>query len=164
MSRRLAAALAMIALATGLAGCAFVPYSDETLPPIERHGLRVTKGVGSSDEYRPVIEAFPNSTIQVLTEIADGKTVIVTIPRGPATEIEVTAHVEGESPAAGASSTIRSGDGEPLSLEGAFEFTPGYVGVEDHTTAEEISVRLAAPRLTGTGQGQVPFTFKTMAR
>jgi hypothetical protein len=164
VTRALAAAVALAVAAAALGGCALAPYSDETLPPIERHGLRVTKGIGSADEYAEVIEAYPGSTIQILTEIADGKTVIVSFPRGPAAEIDVTAHVEGEPAEEGVTSTIRSGDGGPLTLEGAFEFTPGYVGVEDHSNAEEISVRLATPRLTGTGQGQVPFTFKTKAR
>lgn len=160
--RALVAAICAFALAA-LPGCSVVPYSEESLPPIERHGLRITKGVGTSSEYSPVIEVERASTVQVLTEIADGNTVNVSIPRGPATEFEVIAEVEGE-PSERAASTIRSASGEPLTLEPLFEFDPGYIGVEDNSDADTLSLRIAAPRLTGTGQGQVPFTFKTKAR
>ena len=160
---RVAAAVVCALAMSAWAGCAVVPYSDESLPPIEGHGLRITEGVGTSSDYGPVIEVEPRSTIQVLTEITDGNTVNLTIPRGPATEFEVSVVVEGE-PEEHVASTIRSASGEPLTLENLYEFDPGYIGVEDNSDAETLSLRIATPRLTGTGQGQVPFTFKTRAR
>ena len=160
--RAFLAAAGLLAIAA-LPGCSVVPYSDDSLAPIQRHGLRITEGVGTSSSYVPAIEVDRDSTIQVLTEISDGNTVNVSIPRGPATEFEVRAEVEGE-PDEVATSTIRSADGEPLTLETPFQYDPGYIGVEDNSDTDTLSLRIATPRLTGTGQGQVPFTFKTKAR
>lgn len=159
--RRAILVAGVTALSAG--GCSLTPYGEENLPPISEHGLRITKGVGTNSEYGPSIEVFERSTVQVLTEIADGNTVTVSAPRGPAQEITVTARVE-DDPATTATSTMRSGSGAELTLHRLFEFDPGYIGVEDQSTAETLAVRIATPRLTGSGQGQVPFTFKMKAR
>ena len=148
-------------LAVTAAGCALAPYGEETLPPIDRQELRITSGPGTGSEYAPAVEVFPGSTVQVLTEIADGKAVIVEIPRGPAIEVAVTARVEDEPDAEAATATIRSATGEPITMDHLYEFDPGYIGVEDNSDADTLVLRIATPRLTGTGQGQVPFTFKT---
>ncbi len=97
----------------------------------------------------------------MLTLIADGNAVEVMIPRGPADELTVTATAEnGET----VKSTLTSATGEPFTLHRLFLYDPGYIGVENQSTDDELALRIATPRLTGAGQGQVPFTFKMKVR
>jgi hypothetical protein len=159
--RAAVAAVLLAVLAAGAGGCTLDPSVADTLPPIERHGVRITKGPGTSSDYEESAEVVSGNVVQVLTLIADGNSVVVNIPRGPADELTVTARAENGDTV---ESTLRSATGEPITVHRLFLFDPGYIGVENHSNDEELELRIATPRLTGAGQGQVPFTFKTKVR
>ena len=59
---------------------------DESPPADGAARVRITEGVGSSADYGPRSRHTPRRR-PVLTEIADGKTVLMTMPRGPAPEL-----------------------------------------------------------------------------
>jgi hypothetical protein len=151
-----------IALATlALSGCSVDPFPPDTLPTIQSMGVRITDGIGTSASYSDVVEATPPNQVQVETVISDGKSVSFTLPREPSPELEITVS-DGQAPPR--SVRIVSADGEPLSMSRAFEFDPGYVGVEHTGDEESIRMRVSTSRLTGAGQGEVPFTFKSRVR
>jgi hypothetical protein len=153
-------AVVVAALAGLLAsGCALDPYAEETLPPVESHAVRITEGTGTTEDYHSSVEVTAPAEVQYLTEIADGKAIEFRIPQGPATELEGEVFVEGETEPR-FSTILSSADGEPLTARRFFEYDPGYIGVEEGTDDGYLTLRVATPRLTGTGQGQVPFTFK----
>lgn len=157
--RFLAAGLAGIALLLGAGGCGLDPFGDETVPPLEDAGIRITEGVGTSAAYRDTVEAVAGNVVQLRALIGDGKTLVATADRGPTEQVVLSFALEGpERPLAAV--TVRSRDGEPISIGEPFEFDPGYVGVEHHSDDRRVELRLAVPRLTGTPQGQVTFTFK----
>lgn len=153
----LAAALAATLV---LGGCGLDPFEEETLPPIERFGVRISAGIGAAKPYLETAEVLAPATTQYVVEIADGNVIEVSMPRGPATEIPVTATLEGSSEPL-RQVTLVSADGDPFEVEGLYSFDPGFVAVEDNSTEDELRLRIATPRLTATGQGAVRFTFKT---
>jgi len=157
-------AASVTSLALLVAGCGLTPYGDESLPPVGQHELRITEGVGSRIGYSPSVDVTPPAEVQFLTEIADGRTILVSVPRGPAPELTVEVRVEGGGRDPVATSTLRSATGEPLIAGRFFEYDPGYLGIESGGDEERLTLRIAAPRLTGTPQGQVPFTFKLRVR
>ena len=154
-----AAALGL-ALVVALTGCGLDPFEEETLPPVESFGVRVSSGLGAADPYLESVEITPPATAQFVVKVADGNVIEISIPRGPATELPVTAALEGESEPLKQVSLV-SATGDPFGVEGLYSFAPGFVAVEDNSTDEELRLRIATPRLTGTGQGAVRFTFKT---
>ena len=162
ITRRLLLAGCCSALLLG--GCALDPYGEETLPPVEKHVVRITEGAGTTSGYHSAVEVTPPAEIQFLTEIADGKAVEFRIPRGPADQLEGEVFVEDESGGPAGTTILGSATGEPLEAVRFFEFDPGYIGVEEGTDGDYLTLRIATPRLTGTGQGQVPFTFKLEVR
>ena len=164
MIARAAAAASVASLALLVTGCGLAPYADETLPAVGQHEVRITEGAESSAGYQPSVDVTPPSEVQFLTEIADGKTVLVTVPRGPAPELTVEVTVEGAGSEPVATSTLRSETGEPLVAGSFFEYDPGYLGIEELSDDQQLTLRIAAPRLTGTPQGRVPFTFKLRVR
>lgn len=155
-------ALAVLALVATLSfsGCDLDPFDPETVPALEEFEVRVTRGIGAADPFFQAVEVGPDSTVQFAMLVGDGRAVEVTIPREPATQIDAEARLEGSDTVV-ARATLTSLDGEPISVAGLFSFDPGYVSVETRTLDDELRIRIATPRLTGTPQGQVPFTFKT---
>ena len=158
------ALLAAGSLALLLPGCALDPYAEETLPPVEKHVVRITEGAGTTSGYHAGVEVTPPAEVQFLTEIADGKAVEFRIPRGPAQELEGEVFVEDEPGGPAGTTLLGSATDEPITAVRVFEFDPGYIAVEEGTDGEYLTLRIATPRLTGTGQGQVPFTFKLEIR
>lgn len=158
MARCTAAPALVVALA--LAGCSLNPFPGDTLPPIQDLGVRITEGPGAADAYQSVIEVVPPSEVQVQTIISDGESATFTLPRqaSPSLEVMVT---DGSTTR---SVSIVSVDGEPLTMSRPFEFDPGYVGIEQESGVEALTMRASTSRLTGAGQGEVPFTFKTKVR
>lgn len=156
------AALAALCLlvALGASGCALDPFGNETEPPVEDFGVRISAGIGAADPYLSSVSVEPDSTVQFEAKIGDGNVIEFSMPRGPAEEIEVTASGEGSDEAL-ATVSLSSATAAPLELDGVYAVDPGFVGVEDNSTADELRLRIAAPRLTGTGQGQVLLSFKT---
>lgn len=161
--RVIAAALGAVALTCAVSGCALAPFGEETVPPLERAQARITEGAGTANRYGDSVDVIPGNVVQFETLIGDGRTVIVTIPRGPTRMLTASFRLEGSDEVL-TSVALGSRSGEPVSLGDPFEFDPGYLGIEHHSTGEQIELRLAAPRLTGTDQGQVRFTFKTEVR
>jgi hypothetical protein len=153
-----AAAIALgLTLALAAGGCGVDPVGGETLPPISSTQVRITDGPGTSSQYASEVAVQPGNVVQLRILIADGNAVEVRVPRGPTQASEAIAVADdGES----AEITLRSATGEPFTLDRPFQFDPGYIGVEQRSDGEELAVRISTPRLTGTGQGQVPFTFK----
>jgi hypothetical protein len=160
---RVCAALATVAVTFASTGCSPDPYGEDVHPPVEDMGVRITKGIGTSNAFQAGVEVLPDSEIQVRTKIADGEAVVFRVPRGPVETAEVVAgsEEEGHVPSA---VTIASASGEPLTFHRLFEFDPGYLSVEHRSTDDTLEVRVTAPRLTGTGQGQALFSFKTLVR
>lgn len=159
---RRGAALLLVALAAlALPACSPLdPFEEETLPPLERFGVRISSGLGAAAPYLDSVEVTPPSTAQFIAKVADGKVVEFSMPRGPAPEITVTATLEGSSQPL-KQVTITSADGKDIEVDRLYSFDPGFVSVEDNSTGEELRLRVATPRLTGTGQGAVSFGFKT---
>jgi hypothetical protein len=155
--------LAALALLVAVSGCAPDPFGEETVAPVEGARVRITEGTGTSSRYADSVRVVPGNVVQFETLIADGKTVIVTIPRGPASELAAGTRLEGSDDVL-ARVGVRSQSGMPVSLGDPFEFDPGYIGIELHSTDRQVALRLAVPRLTGTAQGQVRFTFKVVVR
>lgn len=141
-------------------GCTLDPFANETQPTLSDFGVRVSAGIGAADPYLPGVSVEPGSTVQFRARVGDGNVVEFAMPRGPAEEIEVSAFEEGSDEAI-ESVEVTSIDGGPIELDGLAAVDPGYVGAEDNSTADELRLRIAAPRLTGTAQGQVNLTFKT---
>ncbi len=156
------AAVAVAALIL-LSGCGLTPFGAETLPPVQATAARITEGFGTEAEYGQAVSVGPGNVVQFRAKIADGKAMIVTIPRGPATRVVATFRAEGAAAASG-SSVLSSRDGKPFSLGDAFQFDPGYLAIERHSTAAQIELRVAVPRLIDEGQGQARFTFKVRVR
>jgi hypothetical protein len=156
------AALALIGalLALGAPGCALDPFGDETEPPLEDFGVRISAGIGAADPYLAGVSVEADSTVQFDAKIGDGNVIEFSMPRGPAQEIEVTGSAEGSDEAL-ETVTLSSSTGAPIEVEGVYSIDPGFVGTEDNSTGDELVLRIAAPRLTGTGQGQVRLSFKT---
>jgi hypothetical protein len=154
-------AAAMLASLPALAGCTLDPSVADTLPPIEKMETRVTKGPNTDDQYAGSVQVEPGNIVQVRTMIADGNAVEVRMPRGPVDEAVVTSEAEnGDSHEV----TLESATGEEFELHRLFQYDPGYIGVEDQSDEDELGIRIATSRLTGAGQGQVPFTFKVKVR
>lgn len=144
----------------GASGCALDPFGNETQPVVSDFGVRISAGIGAADPYLPGVEVGPDSTVQFRARIGDGNVVEFAMPRGPAEEIEVSAFEEGSDEVLG-SVTLTSSTGAPIELDGVTAVDPGFVGAEDNSTPQELRLRVAAPRLTGTGQGRVNLRFKT---
>ncbi len=157
---RRATAVAAVLVALSFSGCALDPFGNETQPTLSDFGVRVSAGIGAADPYLPGVSVEPDSTVQFRARIGDGNVVEFAMPRGPAEEIEVSAFAEGSDESI-ETVTVSSIDGTRSSSTGSTAVDPGFVGVEDHSTADELRLRIAAPRLTGTAQGQVTLTFKT---
>jgi hypothetical protein len=155
--------LAALALLATVSGCALDPFADETVAPVEHARIRITEGTGTSSRYADSVRVVPGNVVQFETLIADGKAVIVTIPRGPAPELAAGTRLEGSDEVL-TRVGLRSQSGLPVSLGNPFEFDPGYIGIERHSTDKQVALRLAVPRLTATAQGQVRFTFKVEVR
>jgi hypothetical protein len=153
-------ALAALAALT-LSGCGGLdPFEEETLPPVEQFGVRITAGIGAAAPYEESQEITAPSTLQFRVEVADGNVVEVSMPTGPAAEIPVSVALEGtEEPLQ--QLTLLGTDGADVEVQNLYSFDPGFVAVEDNSTEDELRLRVATPRLTGTGQGAVKFTFKT---
>lgn len=154
-----ASVLVALALVATVSGCALDPFGEETVVPVEHARVRITEGTDTSRHYTDSVRVVPGDVVQFKTLIGDGETVIVTIPRGPASELVATTRLEGSDETL-TKVSLRSQSGGPVSLGDPFEFDPGYIGIERHSTDEQIALRLATPRLTGTAQGQVRLTFK----
>ncbi len=90
--------------------------------------------------------------------IGDGQTVNFRIPTGPAPELTVTVEPVG----GGDPETVRidGAGGSPITLSDPITFDPGYLGIEKSFEGGTTTMRVTAPQLTGTPQGQVHFTFK----
>ena len=157
---RVALALIGAAIALAAPGCSLDPYADETVPPLEDFGVRISSGIGAADPYLDGVSVEADSTVQFRAKIGDGKVIEFSMPRGPSQEIEVTGSGEGSDEAL-ETVTLSSSTGAPIEVEGVYSIDPGFVSVEDNSTADELVLRIAAPRLTGTGQGQVRLSFKT---
>jgi len=142
-----------------LGGCGTTPFGPETVAPIEETGVRITEGVGTAAGYTDSVDVGAGNVAEFRATVGDGKDVIFSIPRGPATTLVGTFRLEGSAEVLG-TVTLHSRDGKPCRLGEAFEYNPGFVGVEHHSDAEEVELRLAFPRLIDLGQGQVHFTFK----
>jgi hypothetical protein len=142
-----------------LSGCGLDPFGADTVAPIESTGVRITEGPGTSPGYRDSATVGAGNIVQLEATIGYGNNVVVTVPRGPATELVAEWTVEG-SDQAPSRVTLESRDGKPISLGEAFEPDPGYIGIEHHSGSEEIELRLAVPRLVDVAQGQALFTFK----
>jgi hypothetical protein len=153
------ALIAVIAILGSGPGCALDPFADETVPPVEDFGVRISAGLGSADPYLDAAEVGPDNEVQFRARIGDGRVIEMTAPRGPSEELIVTATPEG-SDVALATVTLSSRTGRELSVDRLHSFDPGYVSIEDNSTEDELVLRIATPRLTGTDQGEVPFTFK----
>jgi len=157
---RLTATLATAAALAVLAGgCALSPWEPDTLAPIERFESRITEGPGTTIGYHPELTVEPGSTVQVRTLIGDGKAVVYTIPSEPTSEAEITVEVEGDESET-QTIPISGAGGAEFVLENPTAFDPGYLGVERLVEDGELTLRVIAPRLTGTGQGQARFSFK----
>ena len=158
---RMRAAVALLAVVPALAGCTLDPSVADTLPPIEKMETRITQGPNTDDQYAGAVSVASGNVVQVRTLIADGNAVEVTMPRGPADEVVVSAEAENGE---GKEVTLSSATGEEFELHRLFQFDPGYIGVEDQSDEDDLGIRIATSRLTGAGQGQVPFTFKVKVR
>lgn len=158
--RTKATLLAALAALLAGGGCALNPYGEETVPSLESFGVRISSGIGAADAYVDAVEVGADNTVQFEAMVGDGKTLEVTIPREPAAEIVASARLEGSDEVIG-SVILRSRGSAPISVERLYAFDPGYIGVEADSTDEHLELRIATPRLTGTVQGQVPFTFKS---
>ena len=157
-----ALAVALVGVMLGAStGCGPLdPFEADTLPALESFEVRISAGVGAADAYLDEVEVGPRSTVQFNALIGDGNVIVVTMPREPADEIVAEARLEGSDEVLG-SAVLRSRTGRPISVEDLYSFDPGYPGIEAHDSPEELELRIATPRLTDTGQGQVPFTFKS---
>lgn len=161
MSARRQSTVLLAAAAVALAGCTLDPSVADTLPPIEKIETRITQGPNTDDQYAGSVSVTSGNVVQVRTLIADGNAVEVTLPRGPADQAVVSAEAEnGDAKEV----TLTSSTGEEFELHRLFQFDPGYIGVEDQSGEDELGIRIATSRLTGAGQGQVPFTFKVKVR
>jgi hypothetical protein len=160
-SGRIAVLAATGALAAGASGCALSPWDPETLPVLDQFQSRITAGSGTTAGYRDSGELIvePGSTVQFRTRIGDGNAVIYSWPTTPAREVAVSVHAE-DDPGDEREITLRGKGGAEVSVGNPTAFTPGYLGVEHHESTGEQSVRVVAPRLTGTPQGQAHFSFK----
>ncbi len=161
--RRAGARLAILALTVALGGCGLEPFGAVDVAPVEGTGVRITEGSGSSSRYTESTRVAPGNVVQFETTLGDARTAIVTVPRGPATELVVGVRLEGSSEVLG-TATLLSLNGLPVRLGEPFGFDPSYVGIERHSDGERIELRLAVPRLAGTGRDQVTFTFKVPVR
>jgi hypothetical protein len=157
---RAAPALLGAILALAAPGCSLAPFGDETEPPLEDFGVRISSGIGAADPYLDGVSVGPDSTVQFHAKIGDGNVIEFSMPRGPSQEIEVTGSAEGSDEAL-ETVTLTSSSGAPIEVDGVYSIDPGFVGTEDNSTGDELVLRIAAPRLTGTGQGQVRLSFKT---
>ena len=157
---RLPAALAaMVALAACAQGCALSPWDPDTQPPIAGFESRITAGTGTTAGYHPALTVERGSTVQLRTLIGDGQAVVYTIPTDPTNEAEISVEVEGD-PADSETISIRGAGGEEFVLGNPTAFDPGYLGIEHHAGEGEMTLRVIAPNLTGTPQGQAHFSFK----
>ena len=157
---RLTAALAATgALALLASGCALSPWDPDTVPAIEKFESRITEGTGTTVAYHPELTVEPGSTVQLRTLIGDGKAVVYTIPTEPTNQAEITVEVEGD-PGDSETIRVRGAGGQEFVLGNPTAFDPGYLGVEHHSEDGALTLRVIAPRLTGTGQGQARFSFK----
>jgi hypothetical protein len=144
-----------------LSGCSVLdPFEEETLPPVEEFGARISAGLGAAAPYLDTQEVTAPSTVQFRIDVADGNVIEIAAPRGPAPEIPVTATLEGSDEIL-KEVTLTGADGEDVRVQSLYSFDPGFVAVEDNSTDDQLLLRIATPRLTGTGQGGVRFTFKT---
>jgi len=157
--RVMATLAATAALALPAGGCALDPWQPDTLPPIERFESRITEGAGTTIGYHPELTVEPGSTVQVRTLIGDGKAVVYTIPAEPTSEAEITVEVEGDESET-QTIPISGAGGAEFVLGNPTAFDPGYLGVERLVEDGVLTLRVIAPRLTGTGQGQARFSFK----
>ncbi len=146
-----------------MGGCGLDPFGAETVAPIERTAVRITEGTGTRARYRDSVAVIPGNVVQFEMTAGDGNNVVVTIPRGPATELVADFRREGSEEVLG-TAALTSRDGKPVSLGEAFEFDPGYVGIERQSSSRQVALRLAFPRLVDAAQGQVRFTFKVPVR
>lgn len=161
MSRRGRTVLALVGVLSAVAGCSPLdPFEADTEPPLEALEVRISAGVGAADAYLDEVTVGPGNTVQFNALIGDGKVIVVTMPRRPAEEIVASGRLEGSDEVLG-SAVLRSRGGRAISVDDLYSFDPGYPGIEARVSPEELELRIATPRLTDTGQGQVPFTFKS---
>ena len=160
-SRLLAALATTAVLAAGASGCALSPWDPETLPTLDKFQSRITAGTGTTAAYQvgDELTVEPDSTVQFRTLIGDGNAVVYTIPTEPAPEVEIGVHSE-DDPGETETITLRGAGGEDITVGNPTAFDPGYLGVEHEESDGELTLRVIAPRLTGTPQGQARFSFK----
>jgi hypothetical protein len=160
-ARLIAALAAATVLAAGVQGCALSPWDPETLPTLEGFQARITAGAGTTADFQEGSELAvkPGSTVQFRTRIGDGNAVVYSWPTGPAGAVAVSVEAE-DDPGDGEAITLRSADGRDITVGNPAAFDPGYLGIEHHESEGEQSIRVIAPRLTGTPQGQARFSFK----
>ena len=157
--RLLAALAATTVLAAGAQGCALSPWDPETLPTFEKFESRITAGVGTTAGYHSELTVEPASTVQFRTLIGDGNAVVYTVPTEPGNQVDISVYSE-DDPSDEGTIQLTGANGADIAVGSPTAFDPGYLGVEQHTENDELTIRVIAPRLTGTPQGQARFSFK----
>ncbi len=157
--RLLAALAATTVLAAGAQGCALSPWDPETLPTFEKFESRITAGAGTTAGYHSELDG--RARLDGPVPDPDRRWQRGRL-HGPDRAGESGRHrgPQRGRPLGRGDDPLTGANGADIAVGNPTAFDPGYLGVEQHTENDELTIRVIAPRLTGTPQGQARFSFK----